>query len=188
MYWFLRGGVKFGSGASGSYAFRQGGTVVHGSARPFHARFTFRKHSQGDLHMTQMGRYIAPDGKPGELGAHSVDHFSLFVPDLAEADRFYKSFGMDVQEESAKLVLRTTASKHVWGVIAEGSRKCLRYISFGAFEEDLPRFKERIEKQGIKLLDPPKDQEGGGLWFRDPDENLVEIKVAEKCSPIQSSS
>jgi catechol 2,3-dioxygenase-like lactoylglutathione lyase family enzyme len=137
--------------------------------------------------MTQMGRYLPPDRQPGELGVHSVDHFSLYVPDLAKAEHFYKSFGMDVQEESAKLVLRTSASKHIWGTIAEGSRKCLRYVSFGAFEGDLPRFKQKMESQGIKLLDPPKEQDGGGLWFRDPDQNLIEIKVAEKCSPNQKS-
>ena len=53
--------------------------------------------------MTQMGRFIPPDAQPGELGVHSVDHFSLNVPDLSVADHFYKSFGMDVQAESAKL-------------------------------------------------------------------------------------
>ncbi|MEQ1886854.1 MAG: VOC family protein [Bryobacteraceae bacterium] len=134
-----------------------------------------------------MGRYIPPDAQPGQLGVHSVDHFSLFVPKLEQAEHFYKSFGMDVQVESAKLVLRTSSSDHVWGVIAEGQRKCLRYVSFGAFEEDMPRFQQQLEKRGIRLLDPPKDQQGGGLWFRDPDENLIEIKVAEKCSPNQKS-
>ena len=60
--------------------------------------------------MTQLGRFIPADGRPGELGVHSVDHFSLNVPDLAEAEHFYKSFGMDVEAESAKLVLRTNSN------------------------------------------------------------------------------
>lgn len=137
--------------------------------------------------MTQMGRYIPADGAPGELGVHSVDHFSLNVPDAAEAEHFYKSFGMDVQAESAKLVLRTAGNPHTWGVIAEGSRKCLRYLSFGAYEEDLPRFKERIERARIRLVDPPAGCESNGLWFRDPDQNLIEIKVAEKASPDRKS-
>ena len=34
-------------------------------------------------------------------------------PDLAEAEHFYRSFGMDVQAESAKLVLRTAGKNHV---------------------------------------------------------------------------
>ncbi len=138
--------------------------------------------------MTQLGRFIPADGRPGELGVHSVDHFSLNVPDLAEAEHFYKSFGMDVEAESAKLVLRTASNPHAWGVIAEGSRKCLRYLSFGAFEEDIPRFKERIERQGIRLLNPPPGYESNGLWFRDPDQNLIEIKAAEKTSPNQKSA
>ena len=107
--------------------------------------------------MTQLGRFIPADGRPGELGVHSIDHFSLNVPDLAEAEHFYKSFGMDVEAESAKLVLRTASNTHPWGVIAEGSRKCLRYLSFGAFEEDMPRFKAR---RGAKVQIVPEADEG----------------------------
>jgi catechol 2,3-dioxygenase len=137
--------------------------------------------------MTQLGRYIPADGAPGELGVHSVDHFSLNVPDLAEAEHFFHSFGMDVQAESAKLVLRTTGSPHRWGVIAEGAKKSLRYISFGAFAEDLPRFRQRLEQRGIPRLDPPAGYDSNGLWFRDHDRNLVEIQVCEKTSPNQKS-
>ena len=79
--------------------------------------------------MTQMGRFIPADGEPGELGVHSVDHFSLNVPDLAEAERFCRSFGMDVQAESAQL-LRTAGKSHAWAVIAEGARKSLGHLSF----------------------------------------------------------
>ena len=137
--------------------------------------------------MTQIGRFIPADGQPGELGVHSVDHFSLQVPDLAEAEHFYRSFGMDVEAESATLVLRTAGKKHTWAVIAEGSRKSLRYLSFGAFEEDFPRSRERLERMGIKRLDPPPGYESNGLWFRDHDQNLLEIQVCEKTSPNEKS-
>ena len=47
----------------------------------------------------------------------------------------------------------------------------------------MPRFRERLEKMRIERLDPPKGFESNGLWFRDPDGTLVEIRVAEKSSP-----
>lgn len=137
--------------------------------------------------MTQMGRFIPPDAEPGELGVHSVDHFGLNVPDLAEAEHFYRSFGMDVQAESARLVLRTAGNPHTWAAIQEGSRKSLRYISFGAYEEDFPRFRERLERMGIQRLDSPPGYESNGLWFRDHDQNLVEIRVCEKTSPHEKT-
>jgi catechol 2,3-dioxygenase len=137
--------------------------------------------------MTQMGRFIPPDAQPGELGVHSVDHFSLNVPDLSVADHFYKSFGMDVQAESEKLVLRTKGRDHAWATINEGPQKSLRYISFGAYEEDFPRFRQRLGRMGIRLLDPPLGIERNSLWFRDPDQNLVEIQVCEKTSPDQKT-
>jgi hypothetical protein len=62
----------------------------------------------------------------------------------------------------------------------------LRYLSFGVFEEDFPRFRERLVRIGIKRLDPPPGYESNGLWFRDHDQNLIEIQVCEKTSPNEN--
>lgn len=137
--------------------------------------------------MTQIRNYIPANRRPGELGVHSLDHFSLNVPDLAEAEHFYRSFGVDVEAESAKLVLRTGGRDHRWAVIAEGSRKSLGYLSFGAFDEDFAPFREKLERLGIQRLDPPPGFETNGLWFRDHDGNLIEIQVCEKTSPDEKS-
>jgi catechol 2,3-dioxygenase len=40
----------------------------------------------------------------------------------------------------------------------------------------------------IDRLDPPKGFESNGLWFRDPDGTLIEIRVAEKSSPNEKST
>ena len=52
----------------------------------------------------------------------------------------------------------------------------------------MPRFRERLEKLRIERLDPPKGFESNGLWFRDPDGTLVEIRVAEKSSPNEKAT
>ena len=134
--------------------------------------------------MTQIRSMTQPVARrPGELGVHSLDHFNFAVPDVAEAEKFYGLFGLNTKEEGGKLGLYTHGHPHRWGVVSEGPRKRFTYVSFGAFEDDMPRFRERLEKLRIDRLDPPKGFEFNGLWFRDPDGTLVEIRVAEKSSP-----
>jgi catechol 2,3-dioxygenase-like lactoylglutathione lyase family enzyme len=72
--------------------------------------------------------------------------------------------------------------------VVEGPRKQLQFISFGAFEEDLPRFRERLERLRIARCDPPPGLESNGIWLRDPDGTAIEIAVAEKTSPNAKSS
>ena len=105
--------------------------------------------------MTAIHGYIQPSRRPGELGIHSVDHFHFAVPDLTVAQNFYGEFGLDVGQRGNRLTLSTFAQPHVWGTIGEGPRKKLGYISFGAFEDDIERFSQRLQDMGIKRLDPP---------------------------------
>jgi hypothetical protein len=81
--------------------------------------------------MTRIRGFIAPTKRPGELGVHSLDHFSLQVPDMAVAEDFYKAFGLNRNPRGNQLSLRTDGSAHQWGVLTEGPRKQLQYISFG---------------------------------------------------------
>jgi catechol 2,3-dioxygenase len=119
---------------------------------------------------------------------HSADHFNVIVPDVEQARRFYSSFGLDVREEGGRLSLYTHGHPHRWGSLVEGARKKLQFISFGAFEDDLPRFRQRLQQLRIELLDPPLGFESNGLWFRDADGTLLEIRVAEKSSPNEKSA
>jgi catechol 2,3-dioxygenase-like lactoylglutathione lyase family enzyme len=137
--------------------------------------------------MTAIHGYIKPSRRPGELGVHSVDHFHFAVPDLAVAENFYREFGLDVGGRGNRLTLGTFEHPHVWGTIGEGPRKKLGYVSFGAFEEDIEPFARRLQDMGIQRLDPPPGIESNGLWFRDHQGVLVEIKVAAKSSPDEKT-
>ena len=137
--------------------------------------------------MTQIQGYIKPQKRPGELGVHSLDHFHFAVPDLQVAEKFYAEFGLDIRQRRNELTVATFAQEHVWGSIGQGARKRHGYMSFGAYEEDIEGFAKRLQAQGVQRLDPPKGVDSNGLWFRDHDGNLIEIKVAPKTSPNEKA-
>jgi catechol 2,3-dioxygenase-like lactoylglutathione lyase family enzyme len=138
--------------------------------------------------MTAIQGYIQPNRRPGELGVHSLDHFHFNVPDLSVAQNFYGEFGLDLEARANKIAMRTFDNPQVWGTIGEGSRKKLGYISFGAFEDEIDRFAERLQTLGIARIDPPPGIESNGLWFLNPDGVPVEIKAAPKSSPNEKST
>ena len=115
-------------------------------------------------------------------GVHSLDHFAFQVPDLGVARDFYELFGLDVRAAGGELELRTFGNDHVWARIGRGSRKQLSYISFGAYEQDMPAFAERLREAAVPQAAPFGDR-AEGLWFHDPAGALLQIRVAEKSSP-----
>jgi len=125
--------------------------------------------------------------RPGELGVHSVDHFNFAVPDLKQAASFYGAFGLDVREEGQALGLYTHGHTHRWGRVTEGGAKKFTYLSFGVFPEDLPPLRARLQQERVQELDPPAGFESNGVWFRDPDGTLIEMRVAEKSSPNEKA-
>jgi len=137
--------------------------------------------------MTSIRGFVPASRRPDVLGVHSMDNFSLVVPDLQQAKDFYAAFGIDVREEGNALGLYTFGNSHRWGVLTEGPAKQLGFLSFGVFSDDFESFRRNVEQQGVKLIDPPPGFDSNGFWFRDHDGNLVEVKVAEKSSPSAKS-
>lgn len=132
--------------------------------------------------MTAQRGYVDATARLDALGVHSLDHFAMQVPDVAVAQKYFTSFGLDVRERGNALHLRVFGNDHTWGVVYEGARKRLDHISFGCFADDLPRFKMRLEANDVKLIDPPRGFESNGLWFRDYNGLLLEINVTAKSS------
>lgn len=138
--------------------------------------------------MTMIRNFTPRPKRPGELGVHSLDHFSITVPKMSVAEDFYAVFGLNLKAEGNKLDLTTFHDDHRWGVLTEGPAKKLKYISFGVYEEDMKPIRERIEAQGVRLMDPPAWFESNGTWFADPDGILIEVRIAEKSSPNEKMS
>lgn len=117
------------------------------------------------------------------LGVHSLDHFALEVPDLNEALRFFSAFGLDLHLRGHALDLQAFGQPHRWARLVEGRRKRLHHLSFGAFADDLPRFRAYIGSSGIQRIDPPEGFDSQSIWITDPDGLPIEICSAPKCSP-----
>lgn len=122
--------------------------------------------------------------RPGVLAVHSVDHFALAVPDLAEAKKFYEAFGLDVRSVAGGLELHAARNPdHCWAKIFKGPAKRLQYVSFGVFADDLPRFRDKLSSAGVLAAPPADIAKSDGLWIRDPLGVAIEIRVADKCTP-----
>lgn len=126
--------------------------------------------------------------RQGVLGVHSLDHFTFSVPDLNVAKKFYEAFGLDVRKEGVGLALYTFGHPHRWGVIEQGPEKKLRYLSFGVYEDDMPRFRDHFAKLGIKEIAGPEGLQSNGIWIMSPDGLPLELRVADKCSPDEKAS
>jgi len=111
-------------------------------------------------------------------GVHSIDHYALFVPSLVDAQRFFTSFGLQVEVVADGLEL-SAADGHVWSRILPGRHKALAYLSFNCFEHDFANLHMQAEAADVQF----EEVDGVGFWFRDPDGNLVQVKAGSKHMP-----
>ncbi len=116
------------------------------------------------------------------LGIHSLDRFAISVPDLGEAERFYRSFGLEVRRDADRLDLHTFGHPQRWGSVhADGRPKKLQYLRFGCYAEDFDALAARMAAHGRAEPHPLSD--GQGAWTRDADGTPVQVVVADKVSP-----
>jgi catechol 2,3-dioxygenase-like lactoylglutathione lyase family enzyme len=120
----------------------------------------------------------------GGVSVHSIDHFALNVPSVAVAERFFRAFGLDVTtagNEGQELELRA-ADGYRWARILPSSKKCLAWLSFNCFEQDLDALCAQVQVAG-SVIETGPTPDPAGFWFRDPDGNLIQVKIGPKTSP-----
>lgn len=125
------------------------------------------------------------DVRASTLAVRSLDHFSLAVPDLEAAARFYGRFGLGAQNVADGLQIDAAARRVAR--IREAPRRRLEYVSFDLDVEDAPAFVRRLEAGGIEVLEPPRFSEREALWFRDCDGVLIEAAV-RRAAPASAKS
>ena len=109
----------------------------------------------------------------------NLQHIALTVPDATVGRKFYIDFGMDAREENGRIVMRCHGRDQDQVVLVEGSKKRMHHATFGTDAGDLEGLKQRLERNGTQLVDPPKETPGDGIWFHDPDGLLVNVRPAE---------
>lgn len=135
---------------------------------------------------TTLETQAAPPRRSNALGIHSLNRFAFSVPDLAQAERFYRAFGLDVSRDGDRLDLRTQGHPHCWGhVHGTGQPKKLQYLSFSAYDDDLDALAKRIDARG--RCEPHPLSDGTGIWIRDPDGTPVQLVAGPKVSPAGKS-
>jgi len=113
------------------------------------------------------------------LSIRSLQHFALAVPDPAKGRGFYTDFGLEGSESGNRVVMRCHGRDQDQVVLVEGPKRRMHHLCFGTSADKLGELKKRIEAAGTRLVDPPNEAPGEGLWLRDPDGVLVNIKAAE---------
>ncbi|WP_449430858.1 VOC family protein [Pseudomonas putida] len=111
-------------------------------------------------------------------GVHSIDHYALYVPSLQQGRHFFESFGLAVHDCAGHLDIKA-ADGHRWASLLPGPSKSLAWISFNCYAADLAALREQVAHSGACF--EPGD--GNGFWFRDPDGNLLQVKVGAKTMP-----
>ncbi|WP_027214108.1 VOC family protein [Burkholderia sp. WSM2232] len=120
-----------------------------------------------------------PRPSPPHASVHSIDHFALNVPSIADAERFYTAFGLDVARgDAGELELRAADGRR-WARILPAAGKSLAYLSFNCFDYDLDTLRAQTRAAGAGFV----AGDGIGFWFHDPDGNLIQVKAGPKTSP-----
>ena len=109
----------------------------------------------------------------------SLQHVALAVPDPAAGRKFYGDFGLEGREEGKRVVMRCHGRDQDQVILVEGKKKRLHHLGFGARAEGIEGLKQRLQQNGTPLLDAPREVPGDGIWFRDPDGALVNVRAGE---------
>jgi catechol 2,3-dioxygenase-like lactoylglutathione lyase family enzyme len=109
----------------------------------------------------------------------SLQHVALAVPDPAAGRKFYGDFGLEGREEGNRIVMRCHGRDQDQVILVEGKKKRLHHLGFGARAEGIEGLKRRLQQNGSPLLDAPREAPGDGIWFRDPDGALVNVRAGE---------
>ncbi|MCI4643800.1 MAG: VOC family protein [Hyphomonadaceae bacterium] len=112
----------------------------------------------------------------------SLQHLALGIPDLKVGADFYTTFGMNMREgRSDMLAFRCDNRSHDEVVLLEtGQRRKFHHISFATDMAGFARIEAALKARGLETVPPPYPEAESGLWFHDPDGNLVNVHVRDK--------
>lgn len=122
----------------------------------------------------------------GSAAVHSIDHFALNVPSLEQAEHFYENFGLTVTRHDGELHLHA-ADNHRWGRLLASDHKSLAYLSFACHKGELETIRAQAQAAGADFNRDSSLKTGEGIWFHDPDGNLIQVKEGARTMPTSKT-
>ena len=113
------------------------------------------------------------------MSVRSLQHIALAVPDPGLGRQFYADFGLEGRDAGSRIVMRCHGRNQDQVILLEGRKRRMHHVCFGTKPELIDGLTRRLEAAGCPLLDPPNEAPADGLWVRDPDGLLVNVRVAE---------
>jgi len=111
------------------------------------------------------------------MAVKALLHYALEIPDQTVGEKFYTGFGLvDEPGRDGAVHLRPAPLKRETVLLYGGPRKRLHHVAFGAPGAELEATRESLRRAGVSQVDPPRGAPEGGLWVRDPDGNLVNVR------------
>src|SRR5438093_10443095 len=118
------------------------------------------------------------------MAVKALLHYALEVPDQGAGEKFYSNFGLlNAPSRDATVRLRPAPLKRESVLRYGGPKKRLHHLAFGAPGDDFAATRESIRRAGVREVDAPRGAPEGGLWVRDPDGNLVNVRDEAGTSP-----
>ena len=111
-----------------------------------------------------------------------LHHYALAVPDLAEAESFLQTFGLETGEKNGALIGRCAGRDQDQVRMVEAPRKRLHHLTFSYHAGEGDALRESLERHQVALIDPPDGATEEGLWLRDPDGTHVQLLPVDPAS------
>ena len=109
----------------------------------------------------------------------SLQHVALTVPSMAEGLAFYSSMGLEPRVVGGDAVFRCAGREQDQLRLIPGNEKGIAWVCWGTRPEEVAQVWGQLRRAGTTLEDAPRADLDEGLWFRDPDGVLINLRAAE---------
>jgi len=115
----------------------------------------------------------------------SLQHVGIAVPNLEVGRAFYELFGLEGRASASDLVFRCKGRAQDQVRLIEAPSKRLGYVSLGTDAAGMKEIKARLQAASVTIEDSPFNVPFGGIWFRDPVGDWVNVQEAESAPPTE---
>jgi catechol 2,3-dioxygenase-like lactoylglutathione lyase family enzyme len=116
------------------------------------------------------------------MAVKGLIHYALEVPDPEKGAAFYRDFGLKAADGAGQ-ALRLTAGRGAGGpLLYAGPKKRLHHIALAAPGDDFAAVRAALKQASVPEIEPPKEAPQTGIWLRDPDGNLINVRAEARAT------